>query len=152
MGWSYSGNPGASNKDAVRFLIQDTNTSRQLVQDEEIEWMIGQEANIYMAASQICTQLVVKGGGGGVKRKKVGDLMIEYDTAFYRALAGSLSARGVGHQVPYAGGISKTDKQLQQTDPDWVKPKFARDMENNPAAPQPQIPPGSSNDDPLNQI
>lgn len=149
MGWNYSGNPGASNKDAVRFLIQDTNTNRQLVQDEEIEWVIGQEANIYMAASQICTQLVVKGGGGGVKKKKVGDLTIEYDVAFYRMLAGSLSARGMGHQVPYAGGISAADKNRQEQDPDWVPPKVYRGMADNPAAPQPEIPRANNN---LNEI
>jgi hypothetical protein len=32
MAWSYSGNPGASNLDLIRFLIQDTDTTDQLVQ------------------------------------------------------------------------------------------------------------------------
>lgn len=39
MGWSYT-SPDASEKDAVRFLIQDTNTNEQLVSDEEIQYVI----------------------------------------------------------------------------------------------------------------
>lgn len=141
MGWSYSGNPGASGKDAVRFLIQDTNTNKQLVQDEEIEWTLTQEANVYTAAASICSQLVIKFGGGGVKKKKIGELMIEFDPVFYRGLAASLSARGMGHQIPYAGGISVADKNRQEQDPDWVAPKVYRGLADNPAAPQPQMPP-----------
>ncbi len=126
----------------VRLLIQDTNTARQLFQDNEIYFPITQEANVYMAAASLCRSLVAK--AGSVKSKKVGELSITYDVAFYRMLAGQLEARGAGHQVPYAGGISVADKIAQQSDTDWVTPAIVRGLDNNPQAPNPGNPPVNS--------
>jgi hypothetical protein len=39
MGWNYSG-PSASDKDAVRFLIGDTDVDDQLLSDEEINYLV----------------------------------------------------------------------------------------------------------------
>lgn len=39
MTWTYT-SPDASDKDAVRFLIQDTRAEEQLVSDEEIQYVI----------------------------------------------------------------------------------------------------------------
>lgn len=39
MTWEYDA-PGASDKDTVRFLIQDVDQQEQLVQDEEIQYII----------------------------------------------------------------------------------------------------------------
>lgn len=44
MSWSYSGNPSASEIDACRFLIGDTNEESPIMQDEEIQYIIS-EAN-----------------------------------------------------------------------------------------------------------
>lgn len=136
--WNYSGDPSTSEKDAVRFLIQDTNTSKQLFQDSEIYWTLTQEMNIYTAAAALCDVLVAK--AGGVKGKKISEFAIQYDPMFYRTLAGTLRARGAGHQLPYAGGISIADKQAQQGDPDWVAPSFARGLDQNSQAPSPASP------------
>lgn len=38
MSWSYSGDPTASSLDAVRFLVRDTDTTNQLISDEEINY------------------------------------------------------------------------------------------------------------------
>lgn len=141
MPWTYTGNPGSSEKDMVRFLIADTNTSRQLVQDEEIEWLLTQEMNVYMAAAACCRSLIVK--AGGVRRKRISDFDISYDVQFYVTTMAQLTARGSSHQVPYAGGISVADKQAQQADVDAVTPAFVKDLDDNPAAPQPSIPPNN---------
>lgn len=138
MGWSYTGDPSGSSKDAVRFLIQDVNSSKPLVQDEEIEWALTQEANLYTAAAAICDSLVAK--AGGVKFKKIGELAISYDPHFYSILSGKLRARGAGNQLPYVGGISIADKMALQADPDWVAPRFATGLDDNPAAPSPATP------------
>lgn len=55
MTWSYSGDPSSSDKDAVRFLVQDTDNTLELLTDEEIEYLITQWApaygsNTYVAA------------------------------------------------------------------------------------------------------
>lgn len=134
----------------VRFLIRDTNTDRPLFDDDEITWQISQEANIYTAAAGLCDILVTK--AGGVKSKKVGELAITYDVGFYRSLSANLRARGAGHQVPYAGGISVSDKQGQEADTDATKPSVFRRLNDNPAT-RSIARPGSNNDsDPLTTI
>jgi hypothetical protein len=40
MTWTYSADPSASDVDQVRFLLQDTDPSFTLLQDEEIQWLI----------------------------------------------------------------------------------------------------------------
>lgn len=40
MAWTYSGDPSASDKDAVRFYIQDTDVTFQLINDEEITFLL----------------------------------------------------------------------------------------------------------------
>lgn len=139
MGWTYGGDPSKSSLDAVRFLIQDTNTNKQLIQDEEVEFAIAQEANIYCAAASICETLVMR--AGGVRMKKIDTLTIQYDPVFYNMRAGQLRARGAGHQLPYAGGISVGDKTAQQTDTDAVAPSILRNINDNPGAPRPGVPP-----------
>lgn len=138
MAFGYD-NQLTTDKDQVRFLIRDTNSARPFFQDEEIVWAISQAPNIYIAGAELCEQLLLS--AGGVKSKKIGDFAISYDPSFYRMLAGSLRARGMGNQMPYAGGISQSDKQIQQGDTDAVQPSIMRRLDDNPAAPQPQIPP-----------
>ena len=122
----------------VRLLIQDTDTIRQLFQDAEIDWQLTKEANVYMTAAMLCDILVAK--AGNVKSKRISELVISYSASFYRSLAGELRARGSGHQVPYAGGISIADKDALRDDSDWVPPAIPRKLDDNPAAPVPGAP------------
>lgn len=61
MVWSYSGVPTPGTRDAVRFLLGDTDQSFQLMQDAEIDYVIALASTIYdddfMAAS-ICADVV----------------------------------------------------------------------------------------------
>lgn len=41
MAWSYSGDPASSDKDAVRFWVQDTDNAVPLLSDEEIGYLLG---------------------------------------------------------------------------------------------------------------
>ncbi len=134
---TYAGSTiGARNQ--IRLWIQDTNTNRQLFQDEEIDFTQTREANDYMAAAALCDVLVAK--ASGVKSKRISEFSISYDPAFYRTLGLTLRARGMNYQVPYAGGISVGDKLAQQMDSDWVTPSIVRNLDNNPQAPQPGEP------------
>lgn len=51
MTWSYSGSPKDSQKDQVRFLIGDTDEGEPLISDEEIEYCLDTETNIYAASA-----------------------------------------------------------------------------------------------------
>lgn len=141
---SYSGDPSVSNRDAVRFLIRDTDVSSAHIQDEEIDWLLAQTAdNVYaaaiQAAEQVATTYASQSGTGAVKTKTVGALSISYtDLAKeYRTIALDLKRRhlmgaGTGGIQPYAGGISVADKDVNAADTDWDKPAFTRKLHDFP--------------------
>lgn len=119
----------------IRFVIQDVQTARQLLQNEEIDWIQTLESNAYLMAAMCCEILVAR--AGNVKTKTVGPLSLTYDPEFYRGLAATLRSRGMTNQMPYCGGISISDKLAQQDNTDWVPPRFFRGMFDNPGAEQP---------------
>lgn len=137
MAWSY--NISGGDKDKVRLLIGDTNSNRPLLDDEEIEFFLSQEMNIYMAAAKCCDSLIAQ--DGIIAAKKVGDLQIKYDHHIFLGIKLRLEARGMGYQVPYMGGISVGDKEAQQSDTDWVEPTISRGLDDNPGAVAPQVNP-----------
>ena len=134
-------------RNQIRLLIQDTQSTRPLLLDAEIDWYQTQEANTYMAAAACCDMLVAK--AGNVKTRWIGDLRVTIDSQFYRGLALMFRARGAGHQVPFSGGISISDKQLQQDDPDAVQPKVFKTLLDNQRAEQPTP---SVNNDSFQQV
>jgi uncharacterized protein (DUF924 family) len=133
MTWEYSGNPANSQRDAVRFLIGDTEQSDQQLSDEEIAWLLGQFPNQYRAAAQACKALAAK--YARQVDKAIGDLKVsaQQKQEHYLALANSLQEQAVISTVaPYAGGISISDKQEAEDDADRVEPMFRRDMMRSP--------------------
>ncbi|MEN6605913.1 MAG: hypothetical protein ABFD60_01620 [Bryobacteraceae bacterium] len=146
--WTYDAtklnDPTLGPRYQVRLLIRDTVSTRPLLDDAEIDWLLTQESNVYMAAVAACESLVA--AKGSVKSKKVNDLSVDYDVSFYQSLAASLRARGMSGQVPFAGGISVGDKEVQQTDSDAVQPRLFRGLADNAGANNPG--PGA-NDNPL---
>lgn len=136
MAWTYDpAQVGTDPLFQVRFLIQDTVSTRPLCQDEELNFLIANEANVYMAAAAACDSLVAR--SAGVQSRRVGDLALTYDPKFYRSLGATLRARGMSHQLPSAGGLSVADKIAQASDSDAVRPSFVRGIDENPGAPQP---------------
>lgn len=127
-------------RNQIRFVLQDTDPTRPLLQDEEIDWIQTQEANQYMMAAACAETLVAR--QGNLKSKNIGPLQASYDAGFYRGLAARLRARGMTYQVPYVGGISIADKLAQEDDGDWVPPAIFRGIFDNTRATQPT--PGSA--------
>ena len=125
--WTYSGDPSASSKDAVRFLCGDTSTASQLVTDSEITWTLSEEGNSYLAAALVCESIA------SLKTQEaditVGDLSIsasQLSDAFAKkaaALRKRASVRGAGF---YAGGISVSRTDTVEADTDRVDPFFKR--------------------------
>lgn len=140
--YTYDGDPdgtgsAAQQRDAVRFLAQDT-VATMRVSDEEIAWLISTEPNVYIAAAMVAELIAQKLAGGiGVTSKKVEDFELSYSTSDYLALAKSLRARGAGHQLPYCGGISLAEKAAVEADTDVPLVAVRRGQHDNP--------PGSSN-------
>lgn len=76
MTWTYSGNPGASLLDEVRFLIQDTNTDDQLLSNEEIEYLLDAYGDPYSAAVAAIVSLIGQAARSEEESKRVGDLSL----------------------------------------------------------------------------
>lgn len=117
----------------IRWLVGDTSTNDQQVQNEEITFALGQEPDIYNAAALVADGIAAK----YARRvdKSVGDLSLadsQKQTHYaglalrFRAQAGRRSA------TIYAGGISVSDKQTTEADSDRVVPQFRMGMTDNP--------------------
>jgi len=98
MAWTYGGDPSANSRDQIRFLIGDTDTNNQLLQDAEITFLNSQwNSNAYVAAAHACDALAAKFAAKSDYSRSVGDLSIS--TQFgqqadrYRTLGAQLMAQ-----------------------------------------------------------
>jgi hypothetical protein len=131
-GWSYSGNPGASPLDEVRFLIADTDQSKKwTLQDAEINYAVTLYSDSppvigrNFVAAATCAESILAKLKAIPQSKKVGDLSIDYGNqfAFYKTTAYMLRQRATLQSVAvYAGGLSIAEKEALAEDTDRVQP------------------------------
>jgi len=128
--WTYSGNPGASDLDEVRFLIGDTDTNDQQLSDEEITYLLSAFGSPARAALESARGLLAK--YSRFVDQKTGDIDIKFSQrrAAYAALVQQLQLGML--PVPYAGGISESDKEVDELDDDRVAPAFTVRMMEDP--------------------
>ena len=133
MTWTYLGVPGTtsadSRRDAVRYLIKDTVSTRQLVQDEELDFLLSQNGNnVWRSAADACEQLSAR----EAKSKSVGDLSLSGMGESYCELAARYRMRANSLVSPFAGGITISDKDIRAQDTDRVQPAFSRSLHGTP--------------------
>lgn len=126
MSWSYSGDPSTSLLDLARFLIRDTDSDDQLLQDEELQFLIDTWGDGYEAARNAALTLAAKFTRQSVQSKSVGDLSISESFAGrageYRELAQSIADMRMRLTPPKPwvsrGNLQRTDerKPLDKTD------------------------------------
>lgn len=136
--YSYSGNPGSSTKDAVRFFIGDTDPRDILLQDGEIDYLLSLYNNTPLNASiRACEMIAAK--FSRMCDEAVGSVRITYSQkakAYYRTRDELIERLSKEDMTPYAGGISISDKQATADNTDRVKPDFTKHMmEDNQLAP-----------------
>ena len=68
--------PNSNARDKVRFLVQDTDSTRPLLTDEEIAFLIAEWVDVYDAASNAANILAAKFAGKADYSKSVGDLSL----------------------------------------------------------------------------
>lgn len=139
MSWSYSGDPSSSEVDTVRFYVQDTDESLQLLTDEEIQYLIDEwytkyESYIYVAAVAAATitnkftgQVSISADGVSVSVADLADR--------YRKLAEDLRST---YKAEKAGAELNLDNIMvgYEQDP-RIKPlNFGIGMHDNPEAGQ----------------
>ena len=133
MAWSYSGNPGSSPKDTVRFLIGDTENCDQLLQDGEIVWVLGQYNNAPINAAVRCCETIIS-KFSRLADESVGQVRISFSQKAkgYRDMLRDLRNRlATESMVPYAGGVSISDMQTVRSNNDRVPPDFGKHMMEN---------------------
>lgn len=123
----------------VRLLIGDTDTNapaQKCLDDAEITWRLnfegvgsGNNAALLYAAADCCEDLAAK-----FARKEVGTTSHQDDKRYdmLRAQARLLRERAAAGATWFAGGISESDKDLSNSDPDRIRESFGRGMMDNP--------------------
>lgn len=131
MTWTYSTadfstTTAAGKRNIVRLLAQENQTTSQRVQDEEIDFLVGEEDNLYLAAARVAE--LVSGRTGPISAKSVGGLSVSYGAQHYTELAASLRRRGMTHQTVEIGGLSVGDHTSVESDSDRRGPAFTRTL------------------------
>jgi hypothetical protein len=128
MSFTYSGSPSSSNKDFVRFIIGDTDEDDQKLQDEEINGAVSVWGNKFKAAAECCRAIAAK--AARKVSSAVGDLRAELqqEHQHYLGLAEYYDSKIAVRVKPYAGGISKAEKEDEQDRSDRVRPWASRNQ------------------------
>lgn len=139
--FTYSGDPSASDKDAVRYLVGDTDEDDPLQSDEEIQYLLEIEGGVYRAAIGSCKAIAAllsrrpdyKAGRITVSNRQRAQDFLD--------LAEKLRMRFVNSSaIPFAGGVSVLDKESRTANTDLVRPFFTRNS---------FVPPGEPNRSPV---
>lgn len=76
MTWNYTGNPSGSDRDAVRFLVGDTDSDDQLIADEEIAYLLTVYPEAPHAATAAARAIAAKFARQSDQARTVGDLSL----------------------------------------------------------------------------
>jgi hypothetical protein len=103
MTFTYVG-PATSDRDKVRFLIQDTDSTAPHMTDEEINWLISEWADVYDAAANAADVLAGQYAHKSDYSKSVGDLSLHenfsHQSMRFAALATSLRLNRMRRYAP----------------------------------------------------
>jgi hypothetical protein len=129
---TYGGDPSASQKDEVRYLVGDTDMNDPLLGDREIEYFLTGGTGAINAAIRCCEAIAAK-----FSRRcdeSVGQVRMTFSQQRdqYIKLRTDLQNRlAMTDAQPYAGGISRSDVQQNDLNTDRVKPDFTKHMMEN---------------------
>ena len=101
MSWTYT-DPNTSDRDKIRFLIGDTDSTDPLLSDEEIAFTLAEAGgSVYQAGHDSCYAIAAK-FSRMAQSKSVGDLSISYAdrAAAYAAQAERLLELGARREPP----------------------------------------------------
>jgi hypothetical protein len=132
MSWSY--NPSllaTSTKDQVRLLIGDVLLTDPQMQDEEIAYLGTTRGSVYGAAAECCRALSAKFSRSVDQQAGTSKISYSQMAKAYAAKANEFEVKATFSAMPYMGGVSITDMQLQEMNSDRVNPSFTIGMMDN---------------------
>tara|TARA_R110000824_G_scaffold165481_3_gene342077 strand:+ start:476 stop:955 length:480 start_codon:yes stop_codon:yes gene_type:complete len=134
MAWSYSGDPDSSALDGIRFLIGDTDTNDQLLANEEITWVNSQVTGSTTSTDSLYEvsyrcMITVASKFSRLADQSVGDLRVNMSQKAKGArdqaeALKNLAAREGSTPTPYAGGITVSDKEIDEDNSNLVRHAF----------------------------
>ena len=133
MTWSYSGSPGDSDKDAVRFFIGDTDTTQQLLSDEEINYALTLHNGTFATAA-FCIDRVM--AANQLVDRQVGDLRISAQQHADQPLGikRDMLNRSASTTLPFFGGMTEASRELYDEDTQLIQRPFIEGQFDNPPA------------------
>jgi hypothetical protein len=132
MSWHYA-NPLGSTKDQVRYLVGDTDPDDPLTSDEEIIWQLSENPDVRLAAVAVARQIATVFARYATVRTQ--DTQVDWNARAtqYRLIAQDLERQSSERSaIPYAGGISRSDKETVEADTDRVAPAFTKHLHDYP--------------------
>lgn len=131
--FTYSGDPAASNLDAARFYIGDTDCRRPLLNDNEINFALAQYPSPAGAAVMLLEQLGTRfAREADFTAGQVSKSFSQIASA-YQDRADRLRAQNNRSALPFFGGQSWSAKQALASSSDAVQPHFAMGQFDNPS-------------------
>lgn len=137
MTWTYNvAQLATSELYQVRLEIQDTDSTNELLQDEEIDRALSVESNFWGAAARCCEILARRFlAKADVRLGRALAVTYSKMAEQYAAMATSLRGKAIaGTAAPWVGGMLVSDKEMYREQTNLVQPIFARDMQENPWA------------------
>ncbi len=135
MGFTYS-DPATDQKDAVRFLIGDTDPGDALLSDEEITYVLTDEPDTYQAAALAAEHIAAKfareinQSGDGLSWQ--GEQLFRHYQELAESL-GRLAKKKTGRRaLPYVGGIYKADRRKDDDNSSMIPSYFRSHQHDNP--------------------
>ena len=132
MAWSYTldfGATAAGRRNQVRLRLGDTDTNRQLLQDEEIDYFLSLAGSVVRDATHRAVLAVLAQFSTLASSQRVGDVWADWDDLRERLLAllRELEMEAARSAAPFAGGTSQDDIDDRDADTDRVRPVFHED-------------------------
>lgn len=129
---TYTNNPGGNQRDEVRFIVGDTDNDDLVLSDQEIQYLLTQHRHPRLAAvyaAEAITAFYARQVDSEIDQIRI---IASQRWDHYNKLALKLRREaGMLVAAPYAGGISKLDKEADQENTDTVQPIFTVGMHRN---------------------
>jgi hypothetical protein len=132
--FTYGNNPAASDVDAVRFLVGDTNSDRPLLDDREVEWAITQYPDRNLAAASLAEHLFGVFASKG--DFKVGPVNKSYSKVadLFKQKADQLRAEACKGAIPSFPATHFSTKRVLEQNADLTRPQILVGISDNPFA------------------
>ena len=129
--FTYRGDPSLSVRDAVRFILGDTNRKRPLLDDREIDFAISRQGNELLAAA-FCAD-ALQGKFSAETKITVGGVSKSFDTiaGAFADKAKQLRLEASKFAVPRAPALSVSEKRDADLQVDDVQPQFRIGLGDN---------------------